>query len=426
MPKPTILKTKISRFNWKHSKPSAMSIKLKLDGKAWSTFLDVELAPKTKSLYARFVQEFMEECEVEDPDKLLNLGSVHEIEDRIIRWLGKLKEKGRATATMRTVLASVGFFYSANRVKIDTKFIGRRIPKKPALPHRSPTKEEITSIINTANIRGKALVGLLGSSGVRVGALPPLKIRHRRKARPDELEHMDCSCKDRSQPLRFDGYLLNVYEGDEEQYFTFVSEEAGKWLDTYLRMRENAGETLTPNSPIFREEFDAAKPDVVKNPSNCTVLMVQSFLSRLAISAGVKPIVKSTGKFHPGTHRNEWKNVHGYRMFFSTAATNAGVAFAFKELMMGHHLNLEKSYYDSNNPRSVHSALAEYLKMQDAVTLFSTSRLERDNAILKEQVSEIQDLREDNAKLNRILAGQAKTAAYQARQIEEISRKLAQ
>ncbi|MGH9991681.1 MAG: hypothetical protein ACREAZ_03445, partial [Nitrososphaera sp.] len=360
-----------------------MSTKLKLEGKAWSTFLDVELAPKTKSIYSRNVQSFMEHCKVDEPDKLLQLGTVHQIEDRIIAWLGTLKDEGKATATMKTALASVAFFYSCNRVKIDSKFIGRRIPNKPALPHRSPTKEEISAIVDTANLRGKALVGMFASSGVRVGALPPLKMRHRRKVKAEELEHYDCSCKDRSQPLRFNGYLLNVYEGDDEQYFTFVSEEAGKWLDTYHNMRQNAGEVITPNSPIFREEFDVGKPEIVKNPSRCTVLMVQSFLSRLAIAAGVKPIIRSEGKFQPGTHRSEWKNVHGYRMFFSTAATNAGVNFSFKELMLGHHLNLEKSYYDSNNPRSVHAALAEYLKMQDAVTLFSSSRLEHENVALK-------------------------------------------
>lgn len=276
----------------------------------------------------------------------------------------------------------------------------------------------MTSIINTANIRGKALIGLLLSSGVRVGALPTLKIRHQRKAKPEELEHMDWNCRDRSRPLRFNGYLLNVYEGDDEQYFTFVSEEASKWLGTHHPMRENAGEVLTPNSPVFREEFDVTKPAVVKNPSHCTVLMVQSFLSRLAIAAGVKPIVKSNGKFHPGTHRNESKNVHGYRMFFSTAATNAGVAFPFKELMLGHHLNLEKSYYDSNNPHPIHAALAEFLKMQDGVILFSSSRLERDNAILRMQVTEIQDLRDDNSKLNRIVADQARQLEAPSRKIE--------
>jgi hypothetical protein len=367
---------------------------LKLEGKSWSTFLDVELAAQTKALYSRWVQVFMEYCKVTEPDKLLKLGTLRKTEDKVIEWLGTLKDAGKASATMRTALACVVFFYSCNRVKLDSKFIARRIPRKPALPHRSPTKEEVAAIIEAANLRGKALVGTLASTGVRLGAIPLLKLRHRRKAKPEELEHHDCSCKDRSQPLMFSGYLVNVYEGEEEHYFTFISEEGSKWLETYLRSRENAGETLGPNSPLFREEFDGLKKEAVEHPDTCKEIGLQAFLSRLAISAGVKPIVKK-GHVHQGAHRNEWKNVHGYRMFFSTAATNAGVNFSFKELMMGHHLNLEKSYYDSNNPRSVHAALAEYLKMQDAVTLFSTSRLEHENAVLKAQTAEMENKIDD-------------------------------
>src|SRR2546422_4141327 len=112
-----------------------MSTKLKLEGKSWSAFLDVELAPKTKKIYSRYIQYFMEHCKVKDPDMLLDIGPVHQIEDRIISWLGVQKDDGKATATMKTALASVVFFYSCNRMKIDSKFIGRRIPKRPVLPH---------------------------------------------------------------------------------------------------------------------------------------------------------------------------------------------------------------------------------------------------------------------------------------------------
>lgn len=384
-----------------------MSNVLKLQGRAWKAFLDVEHSEVTKKIYGFWIQIFMKYCNVGEPDKLLKLGTVQQVEDKIIEWLGTLKDAGKATATMKTALSSVVFFYSCNRTKLDSKFIGRRIPKKPTLPHRSPTKEEVATIIGVANARGKALVGLLASSGVRLGAIPPLRLRHIRMPKPEELEHNDCSCKDRTRPLRFGGYVLKVYEGEEGQYFTFISEEATDWINTYHAIREKAGETLVLNSPLFRDEFDVDKEQVVKSPSLCSAASLQSFVSRLAIVAGAKPLVKQKNEPR-GAHRNEWKNVHGYRMLFSTAATNAGVNFSFKELMLGHHLNLEKSYYDSNNPRSVHAALAEYLKMQDAVTLFSSSRLERDNAVLREQVTEIQDLRDDNKKLNRIVAELAK------------------
>jgi hypothetical protein len=380
--------------------------KTTLQGKAWSAFSDVELAPTTKALYARWLQIFLEYCQVDCPDDLLKLGTVQEIEDRVIEWLISLKTSN-STSTMRAALACVMLFYSANRVRIDQKFISRRIPKKPALPHRAPTKEELVKIAEAANPRGKALVGVF-LFGVRLGVVPPLKIRHTRFCKTEELEHHDCNCKDRSQPLLFRGYLLKVYEGEPEEYFTFISEEGSRWLDAYQNTRENCGEVLTANSSLIREEFDIEKP---KSAKSCGLSGLQSFMSRLAITAGVKPIVKKIAA-HQGRIRQEWKNVHGYRQYFSTMATNAGVNFSFKELLMGHHLNLEKSYYDSNNQRSIHFALAEYLKMQDAVTLFSSSRLERENEALRNQNAiEIQDLYERNEKLTRMVLAMRQQAA---------------
>src|SRR5262245_35007793 len=123
-----------------------MEASLKLEGKAWQTFLDVEVAPQTKKLYKWWIRTFMNHCKATEPNKLLRLGSVRKIEDKVIEWLVVLKESGKATATMRTALSSVILFYSCNRVKLDGKFIARRIPKKPALPHRSPTKNEVTVI----------------------------------------------------------------------------------------------------------------------------------------------------------------------------------------------------------------------------------------------------------------------------------------
>jgi hypothetical protein len=63
--------------------PEHMS-KTTLQGKAWSAFSDVELAPTTKALYARWLQIFLEYCQVDCPDDLLKLGTVQEIEDRVI------------------------------------------------------------------------------------------------------------------------------------------------------------------------------------------------------------------------------------------------------------------------------------------------------------------------------------------------------
>lgn len=81
-------------------------------------------------------------------------------------------------------------------------------------------------------------------------------------------------------------------------------------------MRQKAGEILTSNSPLFREEFDIEKAEVVANPTKCSEGMLKTFMSRAAISAGVKPMMRvgTDIESEPGAYRHEWKNVHGYRM----------------------------------------------------------------------------------------------------------------
>jgi hypothetical protein len=60
---------------------------LKLEGKAWSTLLDAELAPQTKQLYSRWIQIFIEYYKIKNPDRLLKLEAVRQIEDWLFpRW----------------------------------------------------------------------------------------------------------------------------------------------------------------------------------------------------------------------------------------------------------------------------------------------------------------------------------------------------
>lgn len=82
-------------------------------------------------------------------------------------------------------------------------------------------------------------------------------------------------------------------------------------------------------------------------------------------------------------------------------------------------MNLEKSYYNSNNPRSVHAAVVEYMKMHDAITLFSTSLLERENNILRSQAMSTEELRaEFNAKIAALKRG------FETQELPKLHKKL--
>ena len=68
-------------------------------------------------------------------------------------------------------------------------------------------------------IRNKAIIHFLASSGVRIGSLLELKLKH--------IRNMPLNCK-----------MITVYENSIEEYNTFLTSKASKALDDYLEQRK--------------------------------------------------------------------------------------------------------------------------------------------------------------------------------------------
>jgi integrase len=78
---------------------------------------------------------------------------------------------------------------------------------------------------------------VMASGGLRIGALPGLML--------NDVQFLE------------DGLgRLTVYEGDGEEYQTFVSPECVEAIKDYLASRERVGEVLGPDSLLFRDKFD--------------------------------------------------------------------------------------------------------------------------------------------------------------------------
>ena len=75
-------------------------------------------------------------------------------------------------------------------------------------------------MLEKADQRGRVTILLMSSAGIRVGALPSLKIRNLEKIEEYQL------------------YKITVYEGEDEEYITFCTPECAKEIDSYLEYRE--------------------------------------------------------------------------------------------------------------------------------------------------------------------------------------------
>lgn len=114
----------------------------------------------------------------------------------------------------------------------------RRVKKDRAYTH-----QEISKLLEITDDRMRAVILLLASSGLRIGAISSLRLRS------------------------LDDMKLLVYENDSEEYLTFITPECKKAIDSYLDMRSRYGEKLTDDSYLIREQFDIRDQFQIKNQS---------------------------------------------------------------------------------------------------------------------------------------------------------------
>jgi integrase len=145
------------------------------------------------------------------------------IESNIILYIVWLKNEQKLSAiTINQYLAAVMHFYAMNDITLNRKKIGRymgdyiRINKD-----RGYTYKEISQLIGFCDERAKALVYLLASTGIRIGALPALRLHHLKKISPPHQYHHQL-------------YQITVYEGTREEYYCFTTPECAGAIDTYL------------------------------------------------------------------------------------------------------------------------------------------------------------------------------------------------
>ena len=126
-----------------------------------------------------------------------------------------------------------------------------------------------------------------------------------------------------------------VYEDAIEEYWTFISHEAVKALDEYLNKRKSDGESINPESPVFREwEFDGTKP-VRSISEKALIVCMQRALRRSGIRA---PENKKSGRYDTMCN-------HAFRKRFLTILKNTpGVMNSTAEKLVGH-----KVYRDEEN-----------------------------------------------------------------------------
>jgi len=220
--------------------------------------------------------------------------------------------------------------------------------------------EQVRKVLDfTPDIRNKAIIHFIAASGVRIGALPDLKIKHTRE--------MPLGCKS-----------VIIYSDEKEEYTAFLTSEASKALDAYLEKRSRDGEQLKPDSPLFRQNYQIG----IAKPKPLARVSIQAIIDRALRRAGLR-----FGK--DGTRRDIQLD-HGFRKRWNTIVkTTDGMKIILAEKMFGHStptIPLDETYVDS----TIDNLFEEYKKAIPELTIDDSERLRIRNNVLEKDKSELE------------------------------------
>lgn len=321
----------------------------------YQLFMDSLKRPYTKKIYKINFDGFLRHTKL-TPKKIIKTDP-KKLQDIIIKYVVYLrKEKKLAYGSAANILSSIQKFCVMNDLILNWKKIQQFLGEhERTIKDRVYTKQEIRDMLEVSDERKKAVILILVSTGIRVGAFQGLKLKH--LLRMGEL------------------YRFIIYENTLSEYCTFCSPEAVKAIDFYIEKRKRDGETITAESPLVREDYDSSKV----NPAHPITKENVSYL--------IYSVLKDIGlrKANPTKRRTDIMRMHAFRKGFNTSLMKAGVKPVVVEMLMGHKVGLQQNYLRM----SEEEVMAEYVKALDLLTISEEKKLRHEVEKLKVETAEL-------------------------------------
>ena len=160
----------------------------------------------------------------------------------LIDYITKMKTDELSTSYIKVTLAAIKHLCVMNDIVINSRKINKFVGEPTKLQEDRPyTREEIYQLLNVCDLRMKAQVLLLASTGMRIGALPALKVGDINNA------------------------TVTVYAETQDKYITFITPECSKAINDYLDFRKKSGEKINDESPLIREQFNIDDLGKIRN-----------------------------------------------------------------------------------------------------------------------------------------------------------------
>jgi len=225
---------------------------------------------KTRETYTWYLQKFVDYFELKDFDSILKI-SKEELQKILATYVIHTKKRVNPNS-VPTFCKPIKLFLEVNDVDLNWRKISRLYPERVKESGNSAWQtEDVQKMLDsTVQLKNKAIIHFLASTGVRVGSMADLKLKH--------LRDMPDDCK-----------MVLVYEDSKEEYQTFLTPEASKALDNYLNERKQAGEVLHNDSILFRAHYTL----ISQKPKQMTTKAIQSVITRAIKNSAISSLFSS-------------------------------------------------------------------------------------------------------------------------------------
>ena len=315
--------------------------------------------------------------------------------DSIIKYITYNKQrvlnKELAAGTLNMYYHTIKLFFDMNDITeqgINWNKISRGLPKVRVVANdRAPTLEEIRKLMEYADRRMKMLVTVMFSSGIRVGAWTGLQLKHVIQVHDSGIAK------------------LIVYDGENEQYYTFITPEAHAAIKEWMAYRESYGEKITPDTHLMRDLWPTTDTiaygqnnhyvatGLATYPKKVTTNAIQKMLNRALKKQGIRqPLLKkgtADGGTGTTTRRHPFKLAHGLRKAFRSKAGQV-MHHLNVELIMGHQTTGTQETYWRPIEKEV---LEDYLRAISHLTIIKKESSDEERQQLQQQQEEVKELR---------------------------------
>jgi integrase/recombinase XerD len=316
----------------------------------------------TRDNYTLHLKEFLKFSKIKDYDGLIKVPSeqLQTILEDYVLYLKKTINPNSVPIYM----SGVKHFFVMNRIRIFWEIIHKMYPEKVKRAGQKAWSDvHVRQMIEFSNSkRNKALVHFMASTGARIGCHNyPLQMQH--------LKDMGDGCR-----------AVLIYAGEIDEYWTFLTPEATKYLEDYFEQRRQESEKFYPETPIFRKEYRLGIEKAIQLKRNPVIAAMIRLVNRAKIQR---------------TRVNE-KNFdiqldHGFRKRFNIILklendVNSNIA----EKIMGHSVSipLDGAYLPAQDDRVIQKCFTEFKKAIPQLTIDDSERIRLDNQKLRGKKSE--------------------------------------